>query len=305
MTSSLFKVVTPVMITDAIFVSSTIAETDYAAWSGATTYASGAYVISTTTHRIYVSLQAGNLNHDPTNSANSAWWSDTGPTNRWGMLDDSVGTYSTATTSFTLVIQPGRIDTIALLGVDAASARIQMSTVADGTFYDVTTTLTGAGDLVMDWYGYFYAPISVQSTLIANGLPAISDASITITLTRTGGTVSCGMLVVGLSSYLGQSQHGAKAGIVDFSRKETDAFGRPTLVQRRFAKTMQVSMMLERSRVEATARTLAALRATPALWIAHEATLDVLIVYGFYKDFDVGINYHDVAACNLTIEGIA
>jgi len=220
-------------------------------------------------------------------------------------MDGSVGTYTTATTSFTLVIKLGRIDTLALLDVDAHTARIQMSTPAEGTFYDHTTTLTGAGDSVMDWYDYFYAPINVRSTLVANSLPAISDASITITLTRTGGTVSCGMLVVGQSLFLGQTQRGANAGIVDFSRKETDAFGRPTLVQRRFADKMSVSMLLERARVDATKRSLTGLRASPALWLAHDQTLDALIVYGFYKDFDVSINYFDYSACNLNIEGIA
>ena len=77
----------PVSISDATLISSTIAETDYSAWSSGTTYALGDKVILTSTHRVYESLQAANTNHNPTEAA-STWWLDIGPTNRWAMFDD-------------------------------------------------------------------------------------------------------------------------------------------------------------------------------------------------------------------------
>ena len=68
--SASLSVLAPIPIADAMIVSSTAPETDYAAWSGATTYALGGRCISVATHRIYESLRANNRNNDPTNINN-------------------------------------------------------------------------------------------------------------------------------------------------------------------------------------------------------------------------------------------
>ena len=56
------KVIPPVTITDSILLSSSVPETDYAAWNSGTTYSIGNRVILTSTHKIYESLQNSNLN---------------------------------------------------------------------------------------------------------------------------------------------------------------------------------------------------------------------------------------------------
>jgi hypothetical protein len=94
------KYIKPTPITDTEFISSTRAENDHAAWSAATTYALAARVISTATHRIYESVQAGNLNHALTDVA---WWIDIGPTNRWAMFDTVVGSITSQATPLTVV----------------------------------------------------------------------------------------------------------------------------------------------------------------------------------------------------------
>ena len=308
MTISEMRVITPVVITDAMLTSSSIAETDYAAWSSGTTYASGAYVIVTSSgvHRVYQSLQAGNLNKDPTSAANAAWWAEVGPTNRWKMFDQAAGTVSTDSSSIDVTLAPGRIDSVALLDVDCYQARIRMSTVADGTFYDRTWTLTGATDIVADWYDYFYAPIGQRTTLAVTGLPAIGDASVRVTLTRSGGTVSLGSLVVGSSTYLGRARYDMRLGIIDYSVKSTDGFGRTTVVQRPFAKRANLDVLVATDAVGALAAKLASLRATLGVWIAGnaETTSDALKVYGWFKDWEVSLSGPTYSALSLQIEGI-
>ena len=48
---------------------------------------------------------------------------------------------------------------------------------------------------------------------------------------------------------------------------------------------------------------VAALRATPVLWIGSES-FESLTVYGFYKEFSIDIAYPTVSYCSLTIEGL-
>lgn len=76
------KAFIPIDITDARFVSSTIAEPDVSepAWSSGTTYAEfdQVSVISADTHDVYESLQSSNLNHNPATSP-TYWISDANP----------------------------------------------------------------------------------------------------------------------------------------------------------------------------------------------------------------------------------
>jgi hypothetical protein len=306
--SSELRVVTPVAIVDSMLTSSSIAESDHTAWSGATTYAAGTRVrvVSTNRHEVYESLQAGNLNKDPTLAANAAWWALVGPTNRWAMFDASGGTVSSDATEIDVQLAPGRIDTLALMDVNAATARVRMSTIADGTFFDQTWTLTGAADAVSDWWEYFYSPIGTQSVLVVPNLPSIGDATLRVTLTRTGGTVSLGTLVVGLSASLGTVVAGARPGIIDYSAKTTDTFGRTTLVQRTYARRADLSLVVERARVDAVIRTLAAMRASLALWLVGGSSTryEALQLYGWFRDFDVTISSPNYSALSLQIEGI-
>jgi hypothetical protein len=126
------KLIRPTAVSDTNLVSSTVPETDHAAWSSGTTYALAARVIKA--HRIWESTQASNTNHDP-QTAGISWWVDMGPTNRWGMFDTVVGTETTATGSITLVLEPGRIDALALLQLDAATVTVNMTLAGDTVFW--------------------------------------------------------------------------------------------------------------------------------------------------------------------------
>lgn len=299
-----FKVIPRTAITDSVFVSSTVTEADYAVWSAATTYAIADRCIKN--HRIYEALLGSNLNHDPvTDTSSPPYWLDTGPTNRWGMLDDSVSTVTTsATSTMTVVLTPGRMDVLGLLGVDASTVRVQLSTVADGTFYDVTHSLNTREAPTPSWYDYFFGGFITKSTLVLTDLPVAGAATLTLTFSKSAGTVACGLVTFGMSADLGQTQYGAKVGIIDYSRKETDSFGRTQLIQRSFAKTMSVSLYLRGEQVDYAQRKLASVRSTGCLWVAAKNSYESLSVFGFYRDFDIGIQYFDGSICNITIEGL-
>ena len=75
------RVIRPVIITDAMLISSTVAEPDVApdaaadpaAYSAGTTYALADRASLAATHRIYESLQAGNTGNSPELPQRKSW----------------------------------------------------------------------------------------------------------------------------------------------------------------------------------------------------------------------------------------
>ena len=77
-------------------------------------------------------------------------------------------------------------------------------------------------------------------------------------------------------------------------------------VQRDYAKRLTLSVVMDNSRLNGLFAALAALRATPCVWIgSDDAELaGTLIVYGFYRDFTIDIAYPEQSLCSLEIEGL-
>jgi hypothetical protein len=301
------KVIPRTQITDAMLISSTVAEADYVVWNSGTTYAVGDRVILTTGyHKIYESLLATNLNHHPvTDTSSPPYWGEVGSTNRWAMLDDVGETITTsAGPSMTVVIKPGRFDSIGLLNVDANEVIVSLVSSSGVTYYSATHSMTSRDTPTTSWSDYLFNGFTQKSVLIVTDLPMDAGCTATITFSKASGTVACGMVVMGIAADLGMTQYGARAGIVDFSRIEQNAFGRAVFVERSYAKTMTLSAMLTKSQVDSVSRKLVSLRAKGALYIGAGDLYEALIAYGWPKDWDIGIEYFDGSVCNLTIGGL-
>lgn len=120
---STLRLLRPASIDDAVLTSSNVPENDYPAWSASATYALGARVILSATHRIYESAANGNVGNDPTGSAGQ--WIDIGPTNRWAMFDEALGSQTERAGSIVVSLDPvDPIDAVALLDVTAVSVRV-------------------------------------------------------------------------------------------------------------------------------------------------------------------------------------
>lgn len=304
------KIIRPQPVTDAILLSSTVPENDYAAWSSATTYGLGAYVIKTSTHRVYKSLQAGNLNHDPAAEAdplNPVWWLNYSATNRWMMFDKVVGQQTSQANTFTVTLKTTtRVDSVAVLNVSASTVRIKMTDDYSGVVYDKTYAATNAKQ-TNGWYAYyFYTPITEftrKKDLIILDLPPYSSATLEVTLTDTGNTVKCGEFIYGLSVDIGGTQYGARAGIQDYSVKTVDTFGNYSVLQRAFAKRGNYTVEVDNAKLNDTFTLLASVRSAPTLYVGSDL-YEPTMIYGFYKDFDVDISYPKLSLCSLEIEGL-
>ena len=297
------KFLAPLTIADAMLISSTVAETDYAAWNAATAYTLGQRCIRTTatTHKIYERIVAGTTATAPESDTTN--WVEIGPTNRWKMFDQSVGSVTSKATSIVVVLASGEVtDSLALLDVSASSVRVVMADGAAGpTVFDETYDMGDTATLI-DWYDYFFAPIELQTELIVETLPPYSSGRITVTVTAPT-TAEVGTMALGTMVELGSTRMGTGLGIIDYSRKETDAYGVTSVVERSYAKRMDVPVLVERTRMNFVTRSLAAARAVPCVWIASDL-YSSLIIYGFYKDWSLNIPYPDYSEMNLTVEGL-
>lgn len=297
------KIIRPLTINDAALVASSIPETDYAAYSAATTYALGARVIvvSANSHHIYESLAASNLNHAPASSP--TWWLDLGNTNRWRMFDGSITSQSSKADSIDVSIKPiGRVNSLALMNISAASVQVKMTDSIDGLVYDQTFSLVSSAG-VTDWYTYFFEPIVRLEDLLILDMPTYYSPTIQIILTGTGETVAIGAALIGQSLDLGGTQYGANIGIQDYSVKTRDAYGNYTILERAYNRLGDFSVLVESARVDHIEKLLARYRATPIVYIGSELYAST-VIYGFYKGFQTSIKYARESLCTLEIEGL-
>lgn len=274
---STLKLLQPVAVTGAALVSTNVAEADYPEWSSLATYASGARVIRASTHSVYESAAEANIGNDPDGLAGK--WIYVGPTNRWAMFDQAVGTATQRAGSIAVTILPlASINAVALLDVIGASVRVQ------ATGYDRTAVLASSPGLAM-----------------FPDLPS-GNGSVTITVTGTG-DVSIGTLLLGTLKGIGVTEASPSAAITDFSRKVTDDFGDVTVVERAWVKRMSVRSLINTAALDSVVSRVAAVRATPSLWIGEDGR-ESLTIYGFFKDFTVEVG-ESVSTVSLSVEGLS
>lgn len=272
--TSTLKLLAPMIVDDATLVSSSVPENDHAEWSAELTYPQGWRVIKAATHRVYESAAGDNVGHDPASA--SGHWFEVGPTNRWAMFDQALGTATSATGSITVTVDATDAQGVALLDVVGTSVRVQ------ATGYDATKSVAAGAVTFLD-------------------LPDVTG-EITVTVTGSG-TVTVGTLLVGPVHALGVTEAAPNAGITDFSRKEVDDFGEPTIVERAWAKRMSTRALIRTDAVDIVANRIAAVRARPVLWIAA-AEFDTLTIYGFFKDFSIEVG-QAVSTLSLSVEGLS
>lgn len=300
-----FTVVVPTKITDTNLVSSTVPENDFPVFDSGITYQIGDRVILLAPfHKIYESIVEDNLGNNPATTSGS--WIEVAPTNKFAAFDDSVGTFTVASGEFEFVFTGGAFSAMAFLELNAYKIRIRAYSASAGFYYD-KTIFNEDFSIIQNWYDYFFSPIIPKPDIIVTDIPPIENSTYTVTISAFDGStadVTLGTFIVGKANELGFTNFGAKASIIDYSRKETDTFGRTTLVRRNFSKRMDATVFVKNESVSQVARLLTEIRATPVLWVGAGDDFNLLTVYGFYRDWSVDIVYTNHSLCTLQIEGL-
>lgn len=301
------KCVLPKTITDTVLKSSSVAETDYAAWSAATTYALGDYCIVTTTyHRIYKSLKAANLNNSPpTNTTGTdPWWQDVSATNRWKMFDTYISSQTSQATSIVVELDASGCDTVALFALEAETVALELKDTGGTVLY--TETITLLYDDYTSWADVFFKAPELKGKLYRT-FPISYGTTLKITITATGGTAKCGHCVIGQGKWIGKSKYGISEGILDYSKKSRNDFGEAYLLQGDYADTSTADIWLDAATRPQVRNFLVGVRATPCVWHLDNtdaATAEDLVLFAFYEDFKITLDFPTMSACTLSLQGL-
>ena len=296
------RVIKSVVTTDAILTSSNIPEDEYPAWVSGTSYTALDKVIYE--HKIYERIVTGVGTITP--DLDQINWLDSGYTNRYRMFDNIMSSVSSRTGGIEFTLTPNQvINSIALLNVNASTVRVVMNDPIEGVVYDRTKELRSSSN-VIDYYSYFFAPLinlGDLDTAIFLDLPNKPTATITVYVSSGVGLVEVGEVVYGIQSIVGRTNYGTAIGITSYSRKDTDEFGKVTVVKRKNSKYADYDIDIDNTNLAFVQRLFQDIDSVPCVFIGNPE-MEELIVYGFYKDFKATISFPTVSKCTLRVEGL-
>lgn len=290
---------TPIAVTAANLTASNVAEDDAPAYNAGTTYAVDDEVIYA--FRLYRSLVGSNTGNQPDTSP--AQWQDRGAINRYKAFDALIETQTENADTIDVTIDPGAVvNAVALFRLEANSVRVVVDDPVEGVVYDETRTLQD-NDLITDWYAYFFEPIETRSRVLFADLPNYRDATVQIIVDNTGGTAKAGAIALGALRGLGVTLFGTTFGILDYSRKERDAFGNFEIVERGFADRISFDVSIDTPSANRIKRLLTAARTTPVVFIGT-TNREETVVYGFYRDWQVVLGNAVFSDVSIEVEGL-
>lgn len=296
------RVIKSVVTTDAILTSSNIPEDEHPVWVSGTSYTALDKVIHE--HKIYERIVTGS--GDTTPDLDQINWLDDGYTNHYRMFDNIISSVSSRTGGIEFTLTPNQvINGIALLNVNASTVRVVMNDPIEGVVYDRTKELRSSSN-VIDYYSYFFAPLinlGDLDTAIFLDLPNKPTATITVYVSSGVGLVEVGEVVYGVQSIVGRTNYGTAIGITSYSRKDTDEFGKVTVVKRKNSKYADYDIDIDNTNLAFVQRLFQDIDSVPCVFIGNPE-MEELIVYGFYKDFKATISFPTVSKCTLRVEGL-
>lgn len=295
------RVIKSVVTTDTILTSSNIPENEYPAWVSGTSYTALGKVIYQ--HKIYQRIVTGAGTTPP--DLDQVNWLDDGYTNRYRMFDNTLSSVSSRIGGIEFTLTPNQIiNGIALLNVNASTVRVVMNDPVEGVVYDNTKELRSSSN-VNDYFSYFFAPLLSENleTAIFLDLPSKPTATITVYVSSGSGLAEVGEVVYGVQSVVGRTNYGTAIGITSYSRKDTDEFGKVTVVKRKNSKYADYDIDIDNNNLASVQRLFSEIDSVPCVFIGNPE-MEELVVYGFYKEFKATISFPTVSKCTLRVEGL-
>jgi hypothetical protein len=283
-----------------------VADSPYAEWASGTTYSIGNKVKYSAKFPVH-EFEALTETTGVTPGTDPTIWLDLGPKNQHAMFDDRTGTKTSRVGGVSVSFTVGRyFDTLALLALDAVSSVSVTVTYEGQTLFSETVTLLQE---VYSWFEFYFSPIGLKSAVILNPNVFVPGATVSLDLLAgESDEVSCGLAMVGMSQWLGDTIYGATVGIEDYSTKEVDEWGNAFLLERAFSDRASISIELPTRQVDNLKKILSGVRATPALYDMNNSDLtepfESLIIFGKYNSFEPSIDYHTTSFCTLEVEGL-
>lgn len=231
-------------------------------------------------------------------------WLNLGAINRLRMFDGKLDSLTRSLEELIIDVQPGALaNGIALFNVDAQTVQITVTDPDAGEVYDTGVISMRDNSGVLGWHNYFFSPRPQKRDLARIDLPTYPSATVTVTLGSTSDPVAIGEVVLGRVQELGKTQYGSTVGITDSSRKERDQFGNFNILERPFSKRAEYDVHIQRAATSGVQRILASYRAKPIVYLTSIEE-EALLLYGFYKDFQINYENFSISAVTITAEGL-
>jgi hypothetical protein len=301
---------TPGVLVSMVSNNTPVAEDGNPSWDSGTNYPTGARVYSASTHRVYESLKDVNTGKDPTVAANrttatgvGTYWIDVGPTNRTAAFDTLISTPTVALSPLVITLAPGAFNGFALFGIDADTLDVKAYDAPGGNLiYSYSAPLEGS--MPSDYYEYFYDRFKPQTQFIASGIDPYGASQIVITLSKTSGPISLGMLAIGDLKPLGVPQRGASVEPVDYSSIVTDAYGNTTIRKRVNATGMSIQAKMDIGEANNVLNTVKTLLGQPVVVVGStEDMYEALTVFGLLSA-QLQYNDYNMPTLNCTVKGL-
>ncbi|MGE4536551.1 MAG: hypothetical protein AB7D37_05690 [Desulfovibrio sp.] len=289
---------------DITLISTNVAENDAQEWDGDTTYAAGVTVMVTADHRIYKSLRetTGENPADHLVGSDSAW-SDKGATNAYKMLDEYINTTTSAEELLDVTISVARCDAVGLFGCRGKTLTIDV--ISGGTIiYTRTWTLLKK---VYTYTEYFFSdPVFVRDVFTAIPIRGASTMRIRIDA-GAGGTAQCGIVVTGMSAYLGETQWDVTPSRVSYSKIITDDYGNTSLSKGRLAKYLKFKARINTKEIDYIQKRLDDIDGIACIFVAYSETgyqPEALLVYGYAKEVEPNLPNSELSTVQFEVEGL-
>lgn len=297
------RMIESIPVTPGMMTSSTVPEDEFPVWQSTETYPLGGKVIQN--HRVYESVQAGNVSHNPAADVTRTWWVDIGATNRWRAFDGRLAppTSQAETISYVITLNK-RIDSVAMFGLLGSTVRIITRNSGGVVQYDETFNLASAR-LITGWWDYYFQEFQVTPSKIIYDVPAFLGWTIEITI-EGGGTLAVGEILLGNNIVLGETLVDTAVGFRDFSLKERDQWGGWEIVERGYSRTVDFRFTLPQDDVDRVYRAILRNRARMCVFSAGPDTDKYgTTVLGFVNEdgLDIPVTTHHCFA-TLSVEGL-
>lgn len=276
----------------------------YYAYDVAKSYAKGDRAQDNVAHLVYESQVASNVGNPLTDTTK---WLKVGATVKWAPFDNKIGTATLTSSPLTIVLAPEGVDSLGLLEMVGRNL-VVVGTDGPGGAEVYRREQALDGTPIESFFDWFYSDYEQLSDLILLDLPRqFENLRLSVTITSTVGNVSVGVAKPGLANYIGETEKGASVGIIDFSRKERDAtFGTIEVLERGYSKRGSFPILTDAFSFNRIYRALARNRAVPCFYAGADSELgfEPLLIYGFFRDFSIAIDYDIKHMCTLEVEGI-
>ncbi len=290
--------VPPITITLDNMVSN-VAATALAAWNSGTSYAEGAQVSYGGAE--YQSTAAANVGNVP--SSTPTKWTKINVDPRLRMFDQSLGTFSERDDLIEAAITPNQVVTdLLLVGVQAHQVQVLMNDPIDGLVFDSDDVLMLRPSGNSHW-GYFFHPIERETKLHISGLPAYTQATLTIRIKNPGAKARCVEAIVGRAIWLGDTRWRPTISFDDWSLKERDAWGGWKAEAGAYSDRLELQVLVRGTQYERTKSLIVPYRTKPVAWIGARG-INALTAVGYVTSFKQVMVAHGQSDCQLTIEGL-